>query len=387
MGTNIKFGTYTPPPAQDTEFSIKLFEDGKEMKEGSFVFITAQPCMPKLSVAIKMGKQCPYKTVNFRLKVEFVFKASEALFNRNDVDYFPAKSDAGQDIFMTATAGQTTNWDVDFRGLFRGGTATIEAYDENKHTLIKKFIFYIRGKNPLKTDVKNYLTANQYLSKYWFVFKVIVSESGSENVTVARHFWDPEYVKTKVSGKLKTVEADYGPSGRGLESKGIPNYGYPDGWGVAQIDFASEKRNKSALSKADADWLDNLDKNPNYIWNWKENIDIKMTKKIPEKVKTAVAQFNKIFKGVKILKSQSQQEGLITYKTCPSTISEFSAFNKYMPDTAASDSEKSILDAELIKLYNGGHYITGVTRNNTLQINQSNSLGFDYNERIGNIAD
>ncbi|ANH82690.1 hypothetical protein A8C56_18430 [Niabella ginsenosidivorans] len=383
----VMHGSPEPAPVSDIAFLIKVFDNGNEIKEGAYVFISENPEMPRLKIELTIGKDYNYKKVLFRLKTEFVFKASEVLFDRNDIDYFPAKSDTGQNMFREAAAGQVTSWEVDFRGLFRGGTATVEAYSGDGKTLIKKFIFYIRGKNPLKTTVKDYLTSQQYLSKYWFVFKIIVSESGSEDVTVARQFWDPEYVKTKVKGKIKKVEANYGPSGRGLESKGMPNYGFPDGWGVGQIDFAAEKRNKSALSKADAAWLDNLDKNPDYIWNWKKNIEIKMTKKIPEKVKAAVAQFNKIFKGVKTLQSFSQQEGLITYKTCPSTISEFSAFSSYLPDTASGDSEKSILDAELIKLYNGGHYITGVTSKGALQINRLNSLGFNYNERIGNVKD
>ena len=383
----VTHGNPEMPPESDLRFVIKVFDNNSEIKEGAYVFISEKPEMPKLKITLTIGGAYNYKKALFRLKTEFVFKASEVLFNRNDVDYFPARSASGQNEFREATAGQTTSWEVDFRGLFRGGTATVEAYSEDGKTLIKKFIFYIRGKNPLKTTVKDYLTTKQYLSRYWFVFKIIVSESGSENVTVARQFWDPEYVKTKVKGKTKKVEAHYGPSGRGIESRGMPNYGFPDGWGVGQIDFAAEKRNKAALSKADAAWLDNLDKNPDYIWNWKQNIEIKMTKKIPEKVKAAVAQFNKIFKGVKKLQSFSQQEGLITYKTAPSTISEFSVFSSYLPDTVSGDSEKSILDAELIKLYNGGHYITGVTAKGALEINRLNSLQFNYNERIGNVND
>ncbi|SDD18083.1 hypothetical protein [Niabella drilacis] len=383
----VTHGDPEPAPASDLTFLIQVFDNNTEIKEGAYVFITEKPEMPKLRIALTIGKEYNYKKILFRLKTEFVFKASELPFDRKDVDYFPAGSGSGQSIFKEAAAGQTTSWDVDFGGIFRGGTATVEAYGGDGRTLIKKFVFYIRGRNPLKKTVKDYLISQQYLSKYWFVFKIIVSESGSEEVTVARQFWDPEYVKAKVKGKTKKVEAGYGPSGRGIESKGMPNYGFPDGWGVGQIDFAAEKRDKASLSKADAAWLEDLDKHPDYIWNWKKNIEIKMTRKIPEKVKAAVAQFNKLFKGVKKLSSFSQQEGLITYKTCPSTISEFSSFGSYMPDTASGDSEKSILDAELIKLYNGGHYITGIDAKDLLRINRLNSLGFNYNERIGNVKD
>ncbi|MBZ4190097.1 hypothetical protein [Niabella beijingensis] len=381
----VRHGDPETPPSNDLSFSIKVFQDNSEIKEGAYVFISEVPEMPKLRIDVTVGKDYNYKKVLFRLKTAFVFKASEVMFNRNDVDYFPAPS--GQSSFREAPAGQTSSWEVDFRGLFRGGTAIVEAYSADGKTVLKKFVFYIRGKNPSKTVVKDYLVSKQYLSRYWFVFKIILSESGSENVTVVRQFWDPEYVKTKVKGKTKVVAAEYGPSGRGLESKGMPNYGFPDGWGAGQIDFAAEKRNKSALSKEAAAALEAVDKNPDYIWNWKENIDIKMNKKIPEKVRMAVAQFNKIFKGIKTVASFTQLEGLITYKTCPSTIAEFAAFNKFMTDTASGDSEKSILDAELIKLYNGGHYITGITNKGVLQISQKNSLGFDYNERIGNVKE
>ena len=103
----------------------------------------------------------------------------------------------------------------------------------------------------------------------------------------------------------------------------------------------------------------------------------------------AVNQLHRLFKNKKIkqLKSFSIIEGDLTYKTCPSTIPELVEFNKYLPDKATNQNERSILDAEIIKLYNGGHYITGISDDGQLSIDQKNSLGFDYNERIGKIKE
>lgn len=213
--------------------------------------------MPKIKIEIYIGKDCKYKSLRFRLKTEFKFKASATLYNRNDVDYFPSKYDGGN-AFVIANIGKT-NWDVDSRGLYRGGTATVEVWNEEKTLILSKFKFYIRGKSPTKDVVKKYMLDKGYLTKYWFMYKMALSESGSEGINLMKQFWDPEFVGKGRDRK----EAIYGPSGRSFESKGIPNYGYPDGWGICQIDFKYEKNNLSTTSKE----VKKAIKNPNYIWN------------------------------------------------------------------------------------------------------------------------
>lgn len=343
----------------------------------SFVFISPEPSMPKIRIELYIGKDCIYKNLRFRLKTEFVFKASSSLYDRNDIDYFPSKSDGGT-AYIVANVGNNT-WNVDFRGLFRGGTAYVEIWNEQKTQILSTFRFYIRGKNPTKEVVKKYFNDKGYLSKYWFVYRMALSESGSEGFNVMRQFWDPEFV-----GKGKNrKEAIYGPKGRDEESKGIPNYGFPDGWGMCQIDFKYEKNN---LGKTSED-VRKVIKNSNYIWSWKENVALKMNLKLPEKINAAVSHLKKLLKNVKTLKSYSIKEGDINYTTCKSKIPELQQFNQFLTDSGLGTNDKSILDAEVIKLYNGGHYITGVSENGSLTINQKNSLDFNYNERIGKIKE
>ncbi|KFF03762.1 DUF4280 domain-containing protein [Chryseobacterium luteum] len=336
----------------DDVYTVSVYYNDVKIDPESFVFISSEPAMPKIRIEVYIGKDCIHKSLRFRLKTEFKFTASATLYDRNDVDYFPAKSDGGN-AFMIANKGKT-KWDVDFRGLFRGGTATVEIWNEAKTSVLSSFQFYIRGKNPTKEVIKKYMNDKGYL-KYWPVYRMILHESGSEFHPVVRQFWDPEFVGKGESRK----EAVYGPSGRVYESKGIPNYGEPDGWGMCQIDFTYEKREKT-----DQDYITRINKNPNYIWNWKENLSIKMDKKISDKLDAAKKYLEKLLKKCNYsVKPTEQKEGNLTYKWCPTTIPGLSHLNRYMPQKADNSSVKSLLDAEFIKLYNGGHYLSNIDSN------------------------
>jgi len=362
---------------EDNIYTVSVYYNDVKIDPESFVFISPEPAMPKIRIEVFIGKDCIHKSLRFRLKTAFKFEAETGyspLCDRNDIDYFPSKSDGGN-AYIIANKGKT-KWDVDFRGLFRGGTATVEIWNEAKTSVLSTFQFYIRGKNPTKEVVKKYFMDKGYLSKYWFIYKMVISESGSEGIPLMRQFWDPEF-----AGKGKNrKEAVYGPSGRVFESKGIPNYGAPDGWGICQIDFKYEKKNLKITAE-----VKEIIKNPNYIWNWKENIAVKMKMKLPEKIATAVSHIRHLLKNTKQLKSYSIEEGNLTYKTCPSSIPELQQFTGHLPDESKNQNEKSILDAEIIKLYNGGHYIIGVSKDGILSLDRKNSLGFNYNERIGKI--
>jgi len=365
------------PENLDDRYLLSVYYNDSKIEAESFVFISATPTMPKIKIEIYIGKDCKYKSLRFRLKTEFKFKASATLYDRNDVDYFPSKYDGGN-AFVIANTGKT-NWDVDFRGLYRGGTATVEIWNEEKTSILNTFKFYIRGKNPTKETVKKYMSDMGYL-KYWPVYRMILHESGSEFYPVVRQFWDPEF-----AGKGKNrKEVIYGPSGRMFESKGIPNYGEPDGWGMCQIDFTYEKREKK-----DMDYITKINKNPNYIWNWKENMSIKMNKKISDKLNAAKTHLEKLLKNSKyIVKPAEQIEGKLTYRWCPTTIPELSHLNKYMPQKADNSSIKSFLDAEFIKLYNGGHYVTDINNNGVATFKnyeEYKDIKISYVEKIGNI--
>lgn len=364
---------------EDNIYTVSVYYNDVKIDPESFVFISPEPAMPKIRIEVYIGKDCIHKSLRFRLKTEFKFKASATLYDRNDIDYFPAKSDGGN-AFMIANKGKT-KWDVDFRGLFRGGTATVEVWNEAKTSIVSSFQFYIRGKNPTKEVVKKYMNDKGYL-KYWPVYRMILHESGSEFHPVVRQFWDPEFV-----GKGKNrKEAVYGPSGRVLESKGIPNYGEPDGWGMCQIDFTYEKREKT-----DQDYITRINKNPNYIWNWKENLSIKMDKKISDKLDAASKHLEKLLKRSNYkIKPVEQKEGNLTYKWCPTTIPELSHLNKYMPQKADNSSVKSLLDAEFIKLYNGGHYITNIDSDGNATFKnyeEYKGIKISYVEKISNITE
>ncbi|MDQ0782158.1 PAAR-like protein [Chryseobacterium sp. W4I1] len=364
---------------EDNIYTVSVYYNDVKIDPESFVFISPEPAMPKIRIEVFIGKDCIHKSLRFRLKTAFKFEASAPLYNRNDVDYFPARSDGG-DAYMIANKGKT-KWDVDFRGLFRGGTATVEMWNEAKTSILSTFQFYIRGKNPTKETVKKYMNDKGYL-KYWPVYRMILHESGSEFHPVVRQFWDPEFV-----GKGKNrKEAVYGPSGRVFESKGIPNYGEPDGWGICQIDFSYEKRKKT-----DQDYISRINKNPNYIWNWKENLSIKMDKKISDKLDAAKDYLEKLLKKSNYLvKPTEQEEGNLTYKWCPTTIPELSYLNKYMPQKADNSSVKSLLDAEFIKLYNGGHYITNIDSNGNATFKnyeEYKGIKISYVEKISNITE
>ncbi|KFF23256.1 PAAR-like protein [Chryseobacterium vrystaatense] len=385
---NPEFNSAVAPPIpmveqvltpEDNIYTVSVYYNDVKIDPESFVFISPEPAMPKIRIEVFIGKDCIHKSLRFRLKTAFKFEASAPLYNRNDIDYFPARSDGGA-AYMIANKGKT-KWDVDFRGLFRGGTATVEIWNEAKTSVLSTFQFYIRGKNPTKEVVKKYMNDKGYL-KYWPVYRMILHESGSEFHPVVRQFWDPEFV-----GKGKNrKEAVYGPSGRVFESKGIPNYGEPDGWGICQIDFSYEKRKKT-----DQDYITRINKNPNYIWNWKENLSIKMDKKISEKLDAAKDYLEKLLKKSNYLvKPTEQKEGNLTYKWCPTTIPELSYLNKYMPQKADNSSVKSLLDAEFIKLYNGGHYLTNIDSNGNATFKnyeEYKGIKISYVEKISNITE
>lgn len=406
-GVQLKIGS--PPPKAGV--NITVLANDKPINSNDIVFITQEPAMPKIAVKAEITDPA-IQQVWTRLVIE-------NRNQRNDVDYFPAKTKSGSDNFHLLGNGQTVHFD--FGTLFRGGTAKVEVYSGEKGNdgihnprLLQSQIFYIRGANPTKAAVKAYLQEKQYLNNYWFLLKMFIHESGSESFAVCRQFYEPVKKKKKVlvkakkvvNGKEKEVKewqeqevviAEYGPLGTGKQKAGMPLWGTPDGWGLAQIDFNYEKNHraqmeKDPINKAKMQAIDAL--GANYLWSWKENIEVEMTFKIPEKVKMSIAHLTGIInKLVKAnpkfkIKTHEETEGLITYKTCPSTIPEYAALNAYMPDTAGGANEKSIFDADLIRLNNGGFYISDIAANGTLTI--SRLRAFDnqsYNEQVGNIAD
>jgi hypothetical protein len=333
-----------------------------------FAVISAVPAMPRIKIR---------NNSNISLKVRL------KIIYRIFLDHFPDQNSsdhtdtvAGVAIYTKIIPSQES-WEINYEGKIRGGDATIE-YIENSNvwseTGMYKFTFNIRARNPVRQDLLNYLntprTGGSYLSRYWFIMKIIRHETG----TVGNEFF----------------HFNRSPNGYSSNNNqaGLPSYGSPRGWGLGQIDnlgtlTVTEIQNLGLTQELAAiqqggtreyqTIIDNqgrtIDRNRNRVasdeevWNWQKNIDkmidifeVKVTEinNTITNIRTSVTNWNNLHPNDLVVFPTNQVEGGITYGAIRSNVTEFDANNNLFPASPISTATfKSFFDAMLIKYNNG----------------------------------
>ncbi len=135
------------------------------------------------------------------------------------------------------------------------------------------------------------------------------------------------------------------------------------------------------------------------LWNWKKNIDLgieKVKSKVNDmknSIPNRVEKFNKEnapLDGSKH-KTDDKKEGGITFINCQSEIGDLVILNDYMDTSRNKDREdgdkglvKSLLDADLIKRYNGTRFL------NELKVGENDKVYWeidDYTKQSGNYVE
>lgn len=386
----------------------------------------ADPIMP--TVRIKNNSN---ERIRVRLKVDYE-KTRNAngtgTLYRRFLDYFPETGDPmppiqnNHSIIINANAHR----DIDFGNKIRGGIATIEYIPEslnwnidwetNENSLFK-FKFYIRGKNPTRNNVVNYLTNSNYLEDYWFLIRVVKHES---------HSFGAGYLN---SGNGNQANRRYQHFNYGTNYSinnnqiGLPNFGAPRGYGLFQLDNYGEVLYNS-LSQQDRNAIDALTGVELYkisdefyytrsyindgqrytrkvatdqgVWDWKKNVDEAMQlinlkkNELNTSYQTsinAINNWNNNNPNNLVTRPASREEGHITFNNVPSTLPNLSnVINNYFNDTNNQPNIiKCFFDASVLKYYNGatggGHYLarrTGTGGKPNWVFNPLNNDGRNY---------
>jgi len=331
----------------------------KLVKSNEILYITPEPKMPTLEIAISQpifSLPTKYKTLYAAIEVSHI--VNEGQKRRNDISRIPMSNESllrfsFEDITTVTLSGGIITNPINWNDTFRGGKAVIKVYSDAEGTKqIQEFVFYIRGLNPTKHEVETYLINEGYLSRFWFIKKMLIHESESEDINVMQQFNDPS----------KSSRYSYGTSGTGRQVLGMPLWGYPDGWGMAQLDYSAERRTVEAEA----------------LWNWKRNIDL-LVRRLREKVAAMedsrtylggewvglVGKVNAFTKAnpntdVATHSTPDKLEGSVTFINCQSQIEDLNQFNNYMSsnrNNERNETTKSFLDADLIRRYNGGRFL------------------------------
>ncbi|MTI31957.1 hypothetical protein [Xanthovirga aplysinae] len=347
-----------------------------ESSDQRFVTVSSVPEMPELVVNNNTNQQ-----LRIRLKINYTKVGSYggvSATRRIFLDYFPEENN-GQAVTQTINPGDS--YTIDFGDKVRGGQATFEYIlgdwewtQENVET----FEFHIRGLNPSRAEVTSYLQSEGYLDRYWFIVHLLQHESGT--------FSENEFLNFN-RGENFSVN--------GL--KGLPNWGGPRGFGIAQLDNFGQldQENNNDQQLIETLGVDNLEDgevvvdeqgryinhdryivaSDNEIWNWKENIgtaiqllDMKVEELTdPQKGSARIRNLHNnienwnnshpenLFQG-----PDDQEEGNFVFSFIESEIDGFIDFNGIFNGTEGTANHiKSFYDAHLIRYYNGGHYIVG----------------------------
>ena len=397
-----------------------------------FAVISPTPAMPR--VKIKNNSNVSLKV---RLKIKFKKTANSngtGQINRVFLDYFPNQNSPnhntetiGTTQIYTKIIASQASWEIDYEGKIRGGDATIE-YIENSlawsDATIYKFTFNIRARNPTRQNVLDYLNevrvGGTYLSRYWFILKLIRHESGTHGGNEFLHFnlaVNNEYVHNN-------------------NIMGLPCFGAPRGFGLGQIDNygAGQISNNTVASLGLTQQLaeiqagaikeyqtitDNQGRFFDYqryqvstddaVWDWKKNIDmiiLVLGEKINaidddiEEMRNNIISWNTANPNNKVDVPIPINYNTIQYKWFSTDINEFINFNNLFqegisPTIPALGNRilKSFYDAMLIKSYNGNSgggtfmEMTTVGGKPKLIFNEFNSEPFNYVERISNTID
>ena len=304
---------------------IEVYKNDTLMSENDEAWISAIPEMPKLLIKSKCN-------LPLKIKIEIIHHLKKTgpdgtFVRRSDTTYYY------EDL---AKYGEVKK--INWNSQFRGGKVNVYCSVEDK--MIYTFKFVIKGKNPTMKDVSVYAVTLKGGDK-WYIPKIIRQESGSFD-TEARQF----------------------------DKNGTPNWGYPYGWGLMQLDNLGEKGCVGVLS----------DK-PKYggacadaLWNWKFNIEKGIQFFNEEKMQVAKAKWSKAQKEMRNRLSDCDSEKSFDMKIKSSLKkSEENTIVKIISageggniefftaeEIPSKEMSHSIIDAYAIKFYNGGFYFGGV---------------------------
>lgn len=358
-------------------------------------------------------------------------QTNERIFlNRKFYNFFPNLANnqhtVGTDIY-TRAIGPQQHWDVNYDTRIIGGEATIEfiAGQANSSawnvTNLMYFKFQIRAVNPTYSQVRNFLNTNNYLTRFWFMIRKIRQETGSYGIfnSLAENNNNYEFIHFN---RLRTG-SNY--SVRKNNKDGLPNFGAPRGFGLAQIDnygdaTAAQVPTPPAVGETMVVSINNQNKTVDFarkivisdvnVWNWKSNlveaVNFIISEKIPFVVSTisamrnTIVAWNNTHPNNKVVVPPPINYSTIQFAWVPSEIDEFEPYNNLFqegtaPTTPVSGNRtvRSFYDAILLKTYNGNSgggtfmELTTVGGKPTLIFNPINNLGFNYVELVSNRND
>jgi hypothetical protein len=393
-----------------------------------FAVISANPTMPRIKIRNNSD-------VSLKVRLKIKFKKTRYANGTGDIyrvflDHFPNQNSSdhtdtvgGVHVYSKIIPSQGS-WEIDYEGKIRGGDATIE-YIENSlvwsDASIYKFTFNIRARNPLRQNVLNYLNENRpngsYLSRFWFIMRLIRHESGTHQGNEFLHF-------------------NSAPNNSYLYNNnqmGLPSFGPPRGFGLGQIDndgqLTSAQIATLGLTEQIAEiqagaakeyqtivhqgiTYDNSRRkvaSDDQVWNWKRNID-KIVSVIESKIdaidgdiddmRDSVIAWNNAHPTNQVVVPAPINYDTIQFKWLATQIDELESYNNLFQQgtsptlpTAGTRTLKSFYDAMLIKSYNGnsggGTFMEMSTSGGkpSFQFNLLNNIGFNYVERISNTND
>lgn len=355
-----------------------------------FVLISAGPAMPVITVANNS-----VENIRVRLKIEYT-KNSNGNTIRKWLNYYPPEQN---DEVQTQTITTNTNWSFDFGDDIRGGTATVEyviGEDEWNDENVQTFVFYLRGTNPSRDEVVTYIEEQGYDDQYWFLMRLIRHESGTGTNNEFRHFNQGTNYTTDDNSTI-----------------GLPNWGYPRGYGLGQIDnfgrlSITERAilNLNSLEEGETIVDDDrtIDRNGwivasnDEVWNWKENINAAIY--ILDSKKTDVINYyNSSFNFINnwnannlnnlVEPHEDSTVGDITFQHAGTSIEDFGNINQNFDLVDTGENIHSFIDATLIKYYNSGYYyrLNRGAQPPSWYIDNLNGDNFDYVNRICNEED
>ena len=309
------------------DIDLKIYSLKEEINDGDFVFISSKPEMPQIYVkpdvflTIKqpdsITKTQPLlswqKNVLIRAKIKYERYNKENKLIRNDSLMIPSTD------WDSIKVGDT--WHLDFKNQFCGGTAIIECIIDNTYKSKK---FYIRGENPSKQEILNYLEQMGY--NEWYLPKMIMHESKMNQFNSGTDFKPDGFV-------------------------GCPNWGYPNGYGLMQLDNFGENKDGTKIYATIHE-----------LWNWKSNIDRGVKFLREDKANWARAKMRGYLAKARddigeldvpiiyyVANGINEGKHLKTLKEGGNNVYEI--FSIY-----PQENERDMADAITIKYYNGGLY-------------------------------
>lgn len=304
------------------DFEIQVFEGNRQVEKNAFLLIAAlpQPTMPDIRVKPFRQNHAGEEEVEMRLQVAYKRLNSSNEQIRNDSDYYPTGG------WQKVKPNEV--WDVDFGADIRGGKVTV--YCKSADTTISE-VFYLRGANPSEQAVRDYLAAHSY--NQWFLMKMIRQESGS----------------LIAGGDMRQFNPGAG-YGTGWENVvGCPNMGDPQGFGLMQLDNWGTADNPQEAS-------------PQQLWDWQANLDggqEVLQEKLDIVDRQQAEHDEMITRWRRDNDNDTVSDNLEIIRgegigTTVATITEGASGRTETFAVNPTGTQRSIHDATLIKLYNGG---------------------------------